>query len=63
MGWRPFIAGQILQAFVSRVGPAGTDPESIHNQVHALNESVQRQLEEADRRYIELCKRDERDKK
>ena len=34
---------------VSGAGPVGIDPESIRNQVHALNKSVQRQLEEADR--------------
>ena len=35
----------------------GTDPESIRDQVHALNESVQRQLEEVDMRYMELYDR------
>ena len=39
---------------VSRAGPVGTDPEFIRDQVHALNELVQRQLKEADRRYMEL---------
>ena len=47
---------------VSRAERAGTDPESIHDQVHALNESVQRQLEEGDRRYMKLYERHERDK-
>ena len=41
---------------VSRVGPTGTDSKFIHDQVHALNESVQRQLEEPDSRYMELYK-------
>ena len=48
--------------FVSRAGPARTDLESIRDQVHALNESVQRQLEEADWRYMELYECHERDK-
>ena len=39
---------------MSRVGPNSTDVEDIRDRVHALNESVQRQLEEADKRYIEL---------
>ena len=47
---------------MSGVGPAGTDLESICDQVHALNESMQRQLEEANLRYIELYERHERDK-
>ena len=47
---------------VSGAGPAGTDMEFIHDQVHALNKSVQRQLEEANRRYMELYERHERDK-
>ena len=37
---------------VSRVGPTGTDAKNIHGQVHVLNETVQRQLEEADKRYM-----------
>ena len=45
-----------------RAGPAGIDPESIRDQVHALNESVQRQLEEANRRYMELYEFHKRDK-
>ena len=40
----------------------GTDTEDICGQVYALNESVQRQLEQADRRYIELYERHERNK-
>ena len=40
--------------FVSGVGPAGTEVEDIHDRVHTLNESVQRQLEEAVRRCMEL---------
>ena len=47
---------------VSRVEPAGTNVENIHDRVHALNESVQRQLEEADRRYMELYELHEKDK-
>ena len=47
-------------AFETRL--ARTDPKSIRNQVHALNESVQRQLEEADWRYMELYECHERDK-
>ena len=39
----------------------GTDSESIHDQIHALNELVQTQLEEADKRYMELCQHHERD--
>ena len=34
---------------VSKARPVGTKLESIRDQVHALNESMQRQLEEADR--------------
>ena len=45
---------------MSGVGLVETDLESIHDQVHAMNESVQRQLEEADRRYMELCEHHER---
>ena len=40
---------------------AGTNLESIHNQVHALNEFVQKLLEEADKRYMELYQCHERD--
>ena len=43
------------------VGLARIDAKDIHNQVHALNESVQRQLEEANRRYMELYEHPERD--
>ena len=39
---------------MSRVGLAGTDVEDIHDRVHALNELVQKQLEEADRRLMKL---------
>ena len=46
---------------VSGARPAGTDPEFICDQVHVLNESVQRQFEETDRRYMELYQRHERD--
>ena len=38
----------------SSVSGAEIDANDIHDQVHALNESVQRQLEEPDRRYMEL---------
>ena len=40
-------------ASVSGTRFAGTDVEEIHDRVHALNESVQRQLKEPDRSYIE----------
>ena len=43
-------------------GLVRTHPESFRDQVHALNESVQRQLEEADKRCIELYECHERDK-
>ena len=43
-------------------GPAGTDSESIRDRIHALNESIKKQLEEADWRYMELYKCHERDK-
>ena len=43
-------------------GPTETDAEGIRDQVYALNESVQRQLEEANMRYMELYKQHERDK-
>ena len=48
--------------FVSGAKLAGTDPKSILDQVHALNELVQRQFEEVDQRYIELYEHHERDK-
>ena len=51
---RELLEHVISPSFMPGAGPAGTDPESIRDQVHALNESVQRQLEEADRRYMEL---------
>ena len=47
---------------MSGVRLTGIDAEDTRNQVHALNESVQRQLEEANRRYMELYERHERDK-
>ena len=47
---------------VSRVGPVGTDLKPIRDHVHALNESAQRQLDEADRKYIELYECHKRDK-
>ena len=46
---------------VSGAGPAGIDPKAICDQIHALNELVQRQLKEVDRRYMELYQRHERD--
>ena len=48
--------------FVSRAGPAGTNVEDIHDRVHALNESVQSQLEEANRRYMDLQEQHKKDK-
>ena len=47
---------------LSRAGTVGIDIKDIGDRVHALNESVQRQLEEADRRYMELYEHHERDK-
>ena len=47
---------------ISGTGPAGIDADDIHYQAHVLNKSVQRQLEEADRKYIELYWRHEKDK-
>ena len=48
--------------FVFRLGCVKGNSEDIHDRLHALNESVQRQLKEADRRYMELYERHERDK-
>ena len=39
---------------MSRARLASADVEDIRDQVHALSELVQRQLEEVDRRYMEL---------
>ena len=39
---------------MSGAGLTGIDVEDICDQVHALNESVQKQLEEVDMRYMEL---------
>ena len=47
---------------VSKVGAVETDAKDIRGQVYALNESVQRQLEEADRRYMELYECHKKDK-
>ena len=47
---------------MSRARLARTNTEDIRNQVHALTELVQRQFEEADKRYIELNERHKRDK-
>ena len=49
-------------AAVFGAGPVGTDVEDIRDQVHALNELVQKQHEEANRRYIELYERHEKEK-
>ena len=35
-------------------GPIGTDAKDIHDQVHTLNKLVHKQLEEANKRYMEL---------
>ena len=48
---------------MSGAGPASTDVEDIRDQVYALNESVQRQLEEADRRYMKLQEQHKKEKK
>ena len=48
-------------SFVPGAGPAGTNSESIRDQVYALNELVQRQLEEVDKRYMELYQCHKRD--
>ena len=48
--------------FVSEIGPTKTDVEDICDQVHALNESVQRQFKEVNKRYMDLYQRHERDK-
>ena len=47
---------------MSRARPVGTDVEDIHDRVYALNESVQKQLEEVDKRYMELHEWDEKKK-
>ena len=47
---------------MSGVRPDGTDVEDIRDRVHALNESMQKQLEKANRRYMELYERHEKDK-
>ena len=57
-----FYSKSYFSGSVSGVGPAETDSKSIRDQVHRKNDSVQRQLEEADTRYIELYERHERDK-
>ena len=59
-GWGPFTISHIPGS-ISEAGPVRSDPKAIHDQVHALNESVQRQLEEANRRYMELYQCHERD--
>ena len=41
-------------ASVFRAGPACIDVDGIHDQVHVLDESVQKQLKKADQSYIEL---------
>ena len=47
---------------MSRARPARINADDIHNRVHALNKSVQRQLKDANRRYMELYEWHERDK-
>ena len=49
-------------ASISGARPVEIDMKDIRDQVYILNESVQRQLEEADRRYMELYERHKRDK-
>ena len=55
-------SGSYSLAFVFGAGLTITDMEDIHNQVHAMNESVHKQLKKADRRYMELHKRHEKEK-
>ena len=47
---------------MSRVGLTGTDADDIRDWVYALNKLVQRQLEEVDRRYMELYQRHKKEK-
>ena len=49
--------------FIFGAGPTGTNVEDIHDRVHALNELVQKQLEEANMSYMELHKRHEKENK
>ena len=58
--WGPPMASYIS---VSRVGPTEIDVENIWDLVHTLKKSVQRQLEEANSRYMDLNKRHEKEKK
>ena len=44
------------------VGLAKTDVEDIRDRVHAVNELMQQQLEEADKRYMLLYEQYKRDK-
>ena len=41
-------------ASMSGVGPISMDVEDIRDLVHILNQSMQRQVKEADQRYMEL---------
>ena len=49
-------------ASMSGAGSASTDVGDICDRVLALNESVQRQLEEVNKRYIELQERHKKEK-
>ena len=53
-GWQLLQGLDYSPVSMSGGGPASADVEDIHDLVHALNESVQRQLEEVERRYMEL---------
>ena len=48
--------------FVFGARPARNYTEDIRDWVHALNESMQRQLEEADKRHMEMNQQHKRDK-
>ena len=54
MLWGLLTVGHILHA--------GLDVKDIRDRVYALNEFMQRQLEEANRRYMELYEWHENDK-
>ena len=54
---RSYSLGSVFKARFVRI-----NAENIRGQVHALNESVQRQLEEANKRYMELYVCYKRDK-
>ena len=47
---------------MSGAGSVNTNVENICDQVHALNESLQKQLEEINKKYIELQEQQEKEK-